>query len=151
MPAVMSIPSIITILPRSWALDDSDCQVGTVLVFMPLPIPVTIRPTIRCGRLYEVHCNKAPIVIVIQPQKIVLRRPSGLPIKMVKIAPKKQPKLYDATAMPWFKLRCDLRAASFSISGSLGFISGKYLIKAGKSSSPPVTPWSYPKSLAVVS
>ena len=82
-----------TIFPRSWAFDDSDCQVGTVLVFIPLPTPVMIRPTMRCGRLYEVHCSSAPMVMVIHPQKIVLRRPRGFPMKIVKIAPKKQPKL----------------------------------------------------------
>jgi hypothetical protein len=30
-------------------------------------------------------------------------------------------------------------------------ISGKYLVKDGRSSSPPVTPWSYPNNLAIVS
>lgn len=136
----MSIPSIITILPRSWALADSDCQVGTVLVFMPLPTPVTIRPTMKWGREYAVHCNRAPVAMIIQPQKIVLRRPSGLPMKIVKTAPKKHPRLYDATAMPWFRLRCDRRGLLSAMAGSSGLISGKYLMNEGRSSRPPVTP-----------
>jgi hypothetical protein len=37
------------------------------------------------------------------------------------------------------------------MAGSAVSISGKYLVKDGRSSSPPVTPWSYPKSLVIVS
>lgn len=144
----MSIPSIITILPRSVALDDSDCHVGTVLVFMPFPMPVTIRPTIKCGSSNAVACNKAPVAMVTQPQKIVFRRPRGLPMKIVKIEPKKQPRLYEATAMPWFVLREALTASEMCSSTVL--ISGKYLIKDGRSRRPPVTPWSYPNSLVVL-
>jgi hypothetical protein len=37
------------------------------------------------------------------------------------------------------------------MAGSAVSISAKYLVKDGRSSSPPVTPWSYPKSLVIVS
>lgn len=66
-------------------------------------------------------------------------------MKIVKMAPKKQPRLYAATEIPWFKLRCDLTAPDIPF--SFGSMSGKYLVKDGKSKKPPVIPWSYPKSL----
>jgi len=35
LPNTISVPSIMTICPRRWDLEVSDCQVGTVEVFMP--------------------------------------------------------------------------------------------------------------------
>lgn len=47
IPPVIIAPSIITIFPRLCDLDVSEAHVGTVDVFIPLPKPVMILPTIR--------------------------------------------------------------------------------------------------------
>lgn len=80
------------------------------------------------------------MVMMIDPMKMVFLRPSVLPTKMVNTAPQKHPKLYEATAIPWY---VDLVAGE-SDEAALSEVSidGKYLTKLGRSRRPPVTPWS---------
>ena len=40
------------------------------------------------------------MIMIEEPRKMVFRRPSGFPIKIVAIAPQKHPTLYEATAIP---------------------------------------------------
>ena len=40
------------------------------------------------------------MTMIEEPRKMVFRRPSGFPIKIVVIAPQKHPTLYEATAIP---------------------------------------------------
>jgi hypothetical protein len=47
MLPVISAPSIIAIIPLRCALEVSDCQLGTVDVLIPLPTPMTTRPTMK--------------------------------------------------------------------------------------------------------
>ena len=93
MPQVIMAPSIITNMPRRWAREHSDCQVGTVEVLMPLPKPVTHRPMMSWARVKEVHCRMAPMIMMEEPRKMARRRPSMLPIHMVGMEPEKQPRL----------------------------------------------------------
>ena len=72
----------------------------TVLVFRPLPRPVMRRPTIKCAKEKADACRIAPTIIMLEPRKMVLRLPRGWPMKMVKAAPTKHPRLYDATEIP---------------------------------------------------
>jgi hypothetical protein len=93
IPPAIKAPSIITSLPRLWAFDVSDCHVGTVEVFPPFPIPVMMRPIMNCSSVVADACSAAPKIMIEVPIIIIRFRPSGLPMKMVKIAPIKQPRL----------------------------------------------------------
>jgi len=91
--------------------------VGTVDVFKPLPKlvicqhpylftaversnPVTSLPEMKWPRVEDEHCKAAPTTMMDEPRKMVFRRPKGFPMKMVVMAPKKHPTLYDATDIP---------------------------------------------------
>ena len=78
--------------------------------------------------------------MIIDPMKMVFLRPNMLPTKMVNTAPQKHPRLYDATAIPWYVER--VVGESGEVEDSRVSIDGKYLTKLGKSRRPPVTPWS---------
>jgi len=58
-----------------------------------LTYPVIILPTMNWGKPKDEHCSAAPMIIMLDPRKMVLRRPSMSPIQIVVIAPKKHPTL----------------------------------------------------------
>ena len=108
-----------TNLPRRLASHSSLWYIGTVLVSMPVPMPVTYRATIICATEYDVHCRIAPIIfrrvsnavqhfsdlsfqLTIQAiaNHMQTRLPSFSPIKNVRMHPEKAPRLYIATMMP---------------------------------------------------
>ena len=99
-PPVIKAPSIITSIPRLWDLLHSLCQVGTVDVFRPFPIPVTIRPAMKCGREKAEDCRMAPMIMMREPRKMLFLRPRMFPTRIVAMAPQKHPTLYDATDIP---------------------------------------------------
>lgn len=68
----------------------------------------------------------APTTIMLEPKKIVFRRPNGSPIQIVHTAPKKHPTLYAATAIPWITARWGLGSAMVSISGKVFLYMGRY-------------------------
>jgi len=75
-----------------WLLIDIPGVVDAVEAFAPhLTYPVMILPTINWGKPKDEHCSAAPMIIMLDPRKIVLRRPSMSPIQMVVMAPKKHP------------------------------------------------------------
>lgn len=96
-----------TIMPRLWALEHSDCHVGTVEVLIPFPNldvvssaarneamatnPVIRRPTTNCAMENEDAIMMVPTIMILDPVKMALRRPRISPMKMVVTAPKKQP------------------------------------------------------------
>ena len=55
--------------------------------------PVINLPVMKWANEYEEHCKMAPMIMMDEPRKIVLRRPKGLPMKMQEMAPKKHPTL----------------------------------------------------------
>ena len=59
-----------------------------------------MRPTINWGSPWAEVMMIAPTIMMEEPVKMVFRRPRRFPIHMHDIAPKKQPTLYDATAIP---------------------------------------------------
>lgn len=108
-----------TNLPRRLASQSSLWYIGTVLVSMPVPMPVTYLATMICATEYDVHCNMAPTILrpvsyaaqrfgglslqlTIQAiaNHMQTRLPSFSPIKNVRMHPEKAPKLYIATMMP---------------------------------------------------
>jgi len=78
------------------------------------------------------------MVMMIDPMKIVFLRPSVSPTKIVNTAPQKHPRLYEATAMPWYVDRVADESDETAVSEVS--IDGKYLTKLGRSRRPPVTP-----------
>lgn len=146
-----------TICPRRCDFEVSACHVGTlqahqsftstltlrprthVEVFMPFPNPVIHLPTIICGSPKELACNVAPTIIIELPTKIVLFLPSVLPNQIVATAPKKQPRVYPPTVMPWM---FEAWLAVLPGGGLTVSISGKWWRKEGRVRSPPITPWS---------
>ena len=144
IPPVIRAPWIITSIPRRWDFEHSDCHVGTVDVFRPLPKPVMILAVMNCARENELHCRIAPTIIIDDPRKMVFRRPSRSPLKMVAIAPQKQPRLYAPTAMPCMVLRwvCSATVVSPAAASPAGVvsISGNTATKEGRVRRPPITP-----------
>lgn len=100
MPPVMRAPSIMTSWPRRCDLDVSDCHVGTVDVFRPFPMPVMMRPTMKCPSENADVWSAAPTTMIAEPVKMVQRLPSMFPSQMQMTAPTKHPRLYEATEMP---------------------------------------------------
>lgn len=47
-----------------------------------------------CAVLYAVACSKAPMIMITTPMKMLRLRPSHSPMKLVVMAPKKQPISY---------------------------------------------------------
>ena len=81
------------------------------------------------------------MTMIEEPRKIVLRRPSILPIKMQSMAPQKQPTLYEAMEIPWIVDRWFAWLEERPWMQSLRVqISGKTSVKAGKVKRPPMTP-----------
>lgn len=66
-------------------------HIGTVLVLIPFPNPVTTRPTIIWGIEKADVCRIVPIIIIANPNQIAFFRPSLSPLQNVKTAPKKHP------------------------------------------------------------
>jgi hypothetical protein len=66
---------------------------GTVLVSMPVPIPVTNRATIICGTEYAVVCRIAPTMIHTMAIHMARRRPVFSQKMKERIQPVKQPRL----------------------------------------------------------
>ena len=62
MPTPTKSGSDDTNLPRRLASQSSPWYIGTVLVSMPVPIPVTYRAIIICATEYDVHCRMAPMI-----------------------------------------------------------------------------------------
>ena len=62
-------------------------------MFIPFPRLVMILPAIKWPREKADVCSVAPITMIADPKKIVLRRPSQSPIQIVIKAPTKHPKL----------------------------------------------------------
>ena len=62
-----------------------------VEVFIPLPTPATILPTIICGIPYAVVCSTAPIVKMKHPNQMQFFRPSLSPANKQNNDPAKQP------------------------------------------------------------
>lgn len=61
IPVAVSMGSLHSSLPLLLASASSAWYMGTVDVSIPVPIPVTNRPTIICGTAYAEHCRVAPI------------------------------------------------------------------------------------------
>jgi len=59
-----------------------------------------ILPIIKCSRVVALAIRMAPTTMIEVPRRIMRLRPRGLPMKIVATAPKKHPKLYDATEIP---------------------------------------------------
>ncbi len=77
-----------------WLLIDIPGDFDAVEAFAPyLTYPVIILPTMNWGKPKDEHCSAALMIIMLDPRKIVLRRPSMSPIQMVVMAPKKHPTL----------------------------------------------------------
>jgi hypothetical protein len=83
----------------TWSLVDIHTQ-GTTprdkeeQLTKPMPTPSTILATMICAMVYEVACKSAPTIMMITPMKIDLRRPSGSPMKLVAMDPRKHPISY---------------------------------------------------------
>ena len=88
---MLRISSMTMSLPRHAAFEVSACHGGAVEVFMPLPIPAMIRPTIICGTEYDVICKMAPTLMMVVPARTHFLRPKISPMKYIKRAPKKHP------------------------------------------------------------
>lgn len=54
---------------------------------MPVPIPVTMRPTIRWARVKALHCKVAPMMMMVAASHIARRRPSFCPMKKLTRGP----------------------------------------------------------------
>jgi hypothetical protein len=80
-----------TNLPRISGRLVSLCHIGIVVVLMPMPKPDVTLPTIMCARVNDVACRIPPMTRNEQPSTTDLRRPSGSPVNIVRIAPKIHP------------------------------------------------------------
>lgn len=77
--------------PRFAFGEYSDWKTGTVLLTNPIPVPDTMRATIKCARVYAVACSNAPMIMITTPMPIVFLRPRRSPMIDVHTEPRKQP------------------------------------------------------------
>lgn len=144
----MSGPVKISGWQGSLGFPGANSRAHTVDVLPPLPRPVMILPMMNCSRVVELACKMAPMIMMEVPNSITRLRPRGLPMKMVIRAPMKQPRLYEATAMPWYVDRVD---DSLDVRlGAPGLIMGNVSRKILRVRMPPMTPWSTKLLLASV-
>ena len=68
--------------------------------YLPLPTPVTIRPTSSCAMVVDDARIAAPIIIMLPPMKSIVLRPSRSPMKYVAMEPTTQPILYIEVMLP---------------------------------------------------
>jgi hypothetical protein len=91
---------MMTSFPRLFILLVSACQTPAVAVFMPVPSPATMRPTIMLATVQLHVWMIAPIPMIVEPSIICLGRPRMSPVQMVDIAPMKHPMLYMEVITP---------------------------------------------------
>jgi len=126
-----AVPEKCAHCPRVALGEISACKTGAVELIQPMPIPLTILPTISWGRPKAAACNTAPPIIHTAPSLMLLFLPSLSPSMKAKIAPAKHPISYEATIV--------------DSSPPLGL--SNVLFHAGAFVSPPMTPLSYPISM----
>lgn len=112
--------------PLLWDFEHSATQDGIVAVFIPFPTPVITRPTMNCawgewrdvsplafwrrgrGQLTKPLCGPkavtwmiVPMIMIVPPSSIILRRPRRSPRKKALMAPRNAPTSYTDVTVPW--------------------------------------------------
>ena len=80
-PRMVTVPCSVRRAPRIRAGEHSPWYTGAVDEFMPLPIPVAMRPTISCATVYDDARIAAPTIMIRPPEISIVRRPSRSPTK----------------------------------------------------------------------
>jgi hypothetical protein len=87
--------------PRLDILLVSACHIDAVAVFIPVPTPATILPTIIWLTEKEEDWIIAPMAMIMLPIRIWRGRPKISPVHIVEMDPTKAPMVYKEAIVPW--------------------------------------------------
>lgn len=80
-PRMVTVPCVVNNAPRHDAGEHSLWYTGAVEEFIPLPMPVTIRPVMSCATVSDDARMIVPTTMIDPPAMSIDRRPYRSPIK----------------------------------------------------------------------